>query len=328
MVKYLSFMPLAAMLVLGGCSTKEYYEPQNVKGEYAVSGSLEAEIVDTGTEGALLQNNRVAGLNGLLDVRLPQGHRLIGQSDGWVISDGMDGTLLFQGEDANRTLELKKSVAAASVKEDKVAVLFTSNEMALFSLASGEMFFKEQGSAPIALDARIVNPYFLNELVLFLTLDGKIVIVNSDTKTVLRSIIISSEDHFNNVIYFNVLNNILVAGTPSRVLAFGAQEAREDYELRDMIYNDEGVWLSTKQGEVIALTPSLQLKAKQKFPFAHFLGMIYSDGKLYLLEREGYMIVMDKSLESYEVYEVDIDEGYVFAGEKRFYVKDAYIDIK
>ena len=134
--------------------------------------------------------------------------------------------------------------------------VFANNEKALYSIKSKELIFKDQGNPPSAVDSRIVNPYFLNELVLFLTLDGKIDIINSQNKKLLRSMIVSSEEHFNNIIYFNVIDNNMFAATSYRLLSLGDKEMRQSYELRDVIFNKEGVWLSTKQGEVYALTPS------------------------------------------------------------------------
>jgi hypothetical protein len=329
----IQFLSAVAMLslILGGCSTKEYYEPRVVKGDWPTGEAMEEPIASTAFSGAVLENGQVVTPDGVKKRKVPSSYTYVGSSGGWVILKKIDGALLLQSEedrDVNETFALKSTVATAAVQGDTLAVLFADNEMALYSLRSKELLFKEQGNAPVAVDNRIVPPYFLNELVLFLTLDGKIVIVNSETKQVLRSMIVSSEEYFNNIIYFKVIGNNMVAATGSRLFALGVKERRESYELRDVVYTDEGVWISTKQGEVVALTPSLQLKAKQKFPFAHFLGMIMHGDKLYLLEKEGYLIVMSKDLSAYDVYEADIGDGYVFVGDKAFYVDDAVIPVE
>ena len=225
-------------------------------------------------------------------------------------------------------MDLKKTVAGVTVEGDKIAVLFATNEMALYRLSTKELVFKESGNAPVAVDTRIVNPYFLNELVLYLTLDGKVVIINSDTKQVLRSMLVSSEENFNNIIYFNVIDNVMVAATGYRLFSLSEKERREKYEMRDIVFSSEGIWISTKEGEVIALTPSLQLKAKRKYPFAHFLGMILTEDKLYLLERQGYIIELSKDLTESNVYELNIDDGFVYVGNKAFYVNDVVYPVE
>lgn len=325
-----TFFPVILLLVLGGCSSKEVFEPKNVAGNWETSGNLVDEIVDTTFDGAVLANGQVITANGLQAQRFPGDYRFIGESDGWILAGKIDGKLLLISTDSekkNILFELKKTVAAASVQDDILAVLFANNTMRLYSLATKEPLFDEQGIPSVAVDSRIVNPHFLNELVLFLTLDGKIVIVNSETGTTLRSIIVSTEDYFNNIIYFKVIENNMLAATGSRILSLAEKEIRESYALRDMFYNDEGLWISTKEGEVIAMTPSLQIKAKQKFPFAHFLGMIVADKNVYLLEKEGYMIVLEKDLSDYKVYEIDLEEGFVFASKDSFYFADEYITV-
>lgn len=328
-----AYIPLffTALVIFSGCSNKEYFEPEAVKGDWKKSAFLNERIVTATAEGAVLENGQILTKEGVQEYRLPEGYSYIGQSEGWVIAAKVDGELLLQSiDDKNRKIifELKKTVAAATVKGDKMAVLFATNEMALYTLSTQELVFRESGNAPVAVDTRIVNPYFLNELVLYLTLDGKIVIINSETKQVLRSMLVSSEEFFNNIIYFNVIDNVMVAATGYRLFSLSEKERREKYEMRDVIFSEEGIWITTKEGEVVALTPSLQLKAKRKYPFAHFLGMILTKDKLYLLERQGFIIELSKDLTESNVYELNIDDGFVYVGNKAFYVNDVVYPVE
>lgn len=325
-------LSLGALVLFSGCSHKEVYKPENVKGEWRNAGHLSASITQSTQSAALLNNGRLLTKEGEKNIKIPENYRLINANGTWVITESPDGNLVLfpeDGTDAKVTFELKRGVAAASIQEDTVAILFTNNEMALYSLESKKLLFKEPSNAPIAVDARVANPHFLKELVLFLTLDGKIVIVNSDTKKVLRSVVVSSDEFFNNVTYMNVVDNNLVASTGTAVLALSQKEAREKYEIRNIAYTADGIWLTTKQGEIIALSPTLQFKAKKKFPFAHFVGISVQNDRVYALEQEGYMIALTKNLLAYDVYDVDMDsDNKVFLGDGRFYFDDRYINIK
>ncbi|MDA3945567.1 MAG: hypothetical protein PF439_02665 [Helicobacteraceae bacterium] len=305
--------------------------PEVVQADWDKQAFLDERIIRTTADGAVLENGQILTKEGVQKYSLPVGYNYIGQSDGWIIASKVNGELLLQSIDDVTTeinLDLKKTIAGATVKGDQIAVLFATNEMALYTLTSKELIFKESGNVPVTVDTRIVNPFFLNELVLYLTLDGKIVIINSESKQVLRSMLVSSEDNFNNIIYFNVIDNVMVAATGYRLFSLSEKERREKYEMRDVIFSDEGIWITTKEGEVVALTPSLQLKAKRKYPFAHFLGMILTDDKLYLLEREGYIIELSKDLSESNVYELNIDDGYVYVGDKAFYINDVVYPIE
>lgn len=316
--------PLVAssLLLLGGCGLKESYVPEETEATWPGGERIVSEIADVTYDGAQLENRQVLTREGILDIKIPKGYRFVGSSDGRVIAATVQGKLLLKSvADRNSTVELdlKKSIAGASVRGDTLAVLFADNDMALYSLETKAPVMKERGSPAIAVDNRIVNPYFFNDLVLFPTLDGKIVIIHAEQKKLLRSMIVSSEAHFNNIIYFKMIGNTIVAATPTMLFALSENEVREPYDLRDVLFTGDGVWVATKQGEIVALTPSLQLKAKVKFPFAHIIGMIVTDDKLYALEKEGYLIVLEKDLSSYKVYDADVEEGYVFAGDKAFY---------
>ena len=325
-------LSIGAVLLLSGCSQKEVYKPENVKGEWRNAGHLTASITQTTQTAALLDNGRLLTKDGEKNIKVPEEYRLLNANDAWIITESPEGNLVLfpeNGSDAKVTFEFKRQIAAASIQDDIVAVLFGNNEMALYSLESKKLLFKERANAPIAVDSRIANPYFIKELVLFLTLDGKIVIVNSELKQVLRSVVVSSDEYFNNITYLNVIDNHLVASTGTAVLALSQKEAREKYEIRNIAYTAEGIWLTTKQGEVIALSPTLQFKAKKKFPFAHFVGISVQNDRVYVLEQQGYMMALTKNLLAYDVYDVDMDsDNKIFVGDGRFYFDDRYINIK
>ncbi|MCW8838697.1 MAG: hypothetical protein OQK11_08350 [Thiovulaceae bacterium] len=318
-------------LIFSGCSTKEVYEPKFVKDDWKNYGSTDQNIIETNLDGALLEDRRVFVNSKVSNIKVDEDKYFISSSDGWIVSASLDGKLkLTFSSDANMTEEfdLKKSIATASVKNDILAVLFADNEMALYSISSKKLLLKEQGDAPIVINSKVVKPYFMNDLVLFLTLDGKVVIVSVTQTKKLRSIIVSSEEHFNNIIYFNVIEDKLIAATGTKILSFGTKEVRVKYEVRDVINDKNQIYIATKQGEIVSLNSNLDVISKVKFPFAHFLGLIATDDNIYALEKEGHLIELSKDLLKYDVYEVDVEEGYIHVSGNSFYIADEYISVK
>ena len=319
------------MVLFSACSTKEVYEPLYLDEDWKKYEDADATIVDKSLNIALLDNSKVLVKDATLDIAIDEMQRVISHSDGWVISASIDGTVVLTSDSDStkqEKFELKKSIASAAVNGDSLAVLFADNEIAIYSIASKKAIFKELGTKSLAVDVRIVNPHFMNDLVLFCTLDGKVIIVNSKLKKKLRTVIVSSEDNFNNIIYLDVMNNKIIAATSYKILSLAAKEVRAKYEIRGIVNDGKDIYITTKQGEVISLTTDLQVNAKIKFPFAHFLGMISEGDKLYILEKEGYMIVLDKDMYNYTVHEVDLEDGFVFIADKLFYVADEKILIK
>ena len=324
-------LSIFSILFLTGCSHKEVYKPENIKGEWRTAGRLSASISQVAQSGAVLENGHILTKAGEKKQKISTDFRLLNISDEWIITqNSVNDIELIPGDGVSEHIivDVKRTVAAASVQDDTLAILFGNNEMALYSLQTKKMTFKETSNAPIAVDARIANPYFLKDLVVFLGLDGKIVIVNATTKQVLRSIIVGSDEYFNNITYLNVIENNMVASTGNTVLSLSQKESREKYEVRDIAYTQEGVWLTTKQGEVVALSPELKYKGKKKFPFAHFLGISVQNDRVYVLEQGGYMIALSKNLLSYDVFDIDMDHDTVFVGDGKIYFDDRYIEIK
>lgn len=331
MKKLLLLLSASISIVFFGCSSKKVFEPKDVEDSWAYYGSAKSKIIDVASDSALLESREVLLRDRLLDVKIDESYRLLGSSDGWVLSSTIDGQLKIDyiaDKTLTKSFNLKKTIAAAAIQDDVLAVLFANNDMALYSISKNSLLVQVQGTPSIAVDSRIVNPYFMNDLVLFLTLDGKIVIVNSESKKKLRTTIVSTEDNFNNVIYFNVVDNKLITATSTKVLSMSDKEIRVSYEVRDIASLEKEIFITTKEGEVISLTPDLQLIAKIKFPFAHFLGLIIHNEKLYILEKQGYLIEVSRDLQTHTIYEVDIDDGFVFEADKLFYVKDEYISLE
>ena len=317
--------------IFTACSSKKVYEPKSVVDEWEDAGSSEVVIKNISPDAALVEDRKVLALGKVLDITISEDEKLLGYSDDWIISATIDGDLTLVYVQDTKTIEkfkLKKTIATASVKDDVLAVLFTNNEMALYSISDKSLILKEQGDAPIVVNSKIVKPYFRDNIVLFSTLDGKVVVINTELKKKLRSVIVSSKEYFNNVIYFNLVDKKIIAATGHKVLSLAKKELRASYDIRDIISDDKNIFLATKQGEIVSLTSSLEENAKLKFPFAHFLGMIINNDKLYVLEKEGYVIELSKDLSKYSVYDVDIDDGYVFINDKIFYVDDEYISVK
>ncbi|NOR57535.1 MAG: hypothetical protein GQ474_03325, partial [Sulfurimonas sp.] len=185
-------------LLFAGCSSKEVFQPKLVKDDWAFHGTSQEKIVDVSSDVAMLESRKVLLKDRVIETTIEESYRLLGSSDGWVISSTIDGQLIIdfiEDKSMKKKFNLKKTIAGASIKDDILAVLFADNEMALYSISEESLLVKVQGTTPIVVDSRIVNPYFMNDLVLFLTLDGKVVIVNSKLKKKLRTTIVSSEDN-------------------------------------------------------------------------------------------------------------------------------------
>ncbi len=168
----------------------------------------------------------------------------------------------------------------------------------------------------------------MNELVIFPTLDGKLLVVDTNEKKVVRDVVVSSEKNFNNVIFFNIIGNKLVAATPTKVVSINPTFANFlDADVVDIIFIKDGIYIFTKDGRIILTDTDLKVLKEKKFPFARFVGVIY--GKfIYAIEKEGYLIATDVNLASSNVFQFSAPfyglsstiEGFVYtSGDSRCY---------
>jgi hypothetical protein len=322
---------LVTTIFFSACASKEVFEPEpdSLSDDWEYYGSTDFTIKSRTPKAALVEDNMVMVDGEVTDISIAEDYNLIGYSDGWIISASIDGKLVIANLHDRMLLkkfDLKKTISTASVKGDMLSVLFANNTMAVYSISSKELLVKEQGDPPVVVNSKVTAPFYKDNLVIFPTLDGKIVIVDVESKKKLRTAIISSEDNFNNAIYFNFIGNRIVTATGHKILSLAEKELRVKYDIRVATDDGKNIFLATKQGEIVSLTPDLQLNKKVKFPFAHFLGLVVSDNKVYALEKQGYMIVLSKDLLEYSIHEVDIEEdAYIFLEDKVFYIGDEYI---
>lgn len=323
------FVSFIAVVLLLGCSSKEYYKPENVQDSISTTGTLDADIIELTAQTATLEDGTIITKDGHEKTLFPASYRFVFKNDEWALALKTGGEIYaVKNTKETKIIKLSRSVATVALKDNILAVIFADNELALYDFKSEELLFKEPASEATAIDIRIANPRFLNNLVLFPTLDGKIVIVDADAKETVRKIIVSSEQYFNNIIYFNIVDDVLFAATPYKIYALGTKESRIELESRAVVANKKGVWAATKQGEVISLTHNLEIIKKQKFPFAHFLGMVVTDDFVYVAEKQEYIITLPLDLSSYKVYDFDLEDGYFFTSEEGFYFGDEYIKVK
>lgn len=320
---------IIVFLLLSGCSNKEVFTPKSVDGSIPLTQRFETSIADISGETASLSDGTILSKKGRVNTVFPKDYRFVFKNEYWALALKTGGEI-YAINDANvsKTLKLSKTIATVSLKEDLLAVVFADNELALYTFSTGKLLFKQPASQSSVVDMRIANPRFLNDLVLFPTLDGKIVIVNAPSKELVRTIIVSSQQHFNNIIYFNVINDILYAATPTKLYTLSDKELRLDFEIRDMLVNEKGVWVTTKQGEVIAFDHALSLLKRVKFPFAHFLGLVYTDEAVYVAEKESYIIALKHDLSSHKLYEFDLEDGFFYTSDEGFYFDNVYIKLK
>lgn len=313
-------------LIFTGCGTKrEYYEPKDISGEIIFNGSLPSKIVQVSRYAATLENGQIITKDGLSNITLDKGFTLVGEFDGKLISVDDNGAVKVLNPDGTLFYEktFPQAVASASIKGNILAVVDSSNILYLVKIDEDSIYFTNKQDEVYALDSRIAAPIFINSLVVFPALDGKIVIVDWQKGEKVKDVVLSSKPFFNNVIYLNIANDQLIAATEKRVIRISSNKtAFFDENIKDVLISKDNLLVLTDDGRIVVLDQDLKIEREHKFLFAVFLGLV-DNGRLLVAERNGHLISTDFDFNDIKVYKLpdEIDE-LMFLTKDTFYYHD------
>ena len=270
-MKYL-LMSLSVLLFFTACSGKKYFEPEETSNNIRLNEeSLSSSIKSMNKIGATLEDNRIITTKGISQIKLPEGFEFINTTDdGKIIATNYINKLLIGDE----VKILKDVVVAASVKDNKLALVYSNNTVELLDMSTNKTLFKEYLTISLANDTRITNPYFMNGLILFPTLNGRVLIVSTTNYEVIKNITVDPDSRFNNIISLNVIEDLqtLIIASPNKIVSISPKETIvKDYTLRDIIVVKDRIYIATVDGQIIKLNPSLEQLAKKKYKYAKIL---------------------------------------------------------
>ena len=326
-MKYL-LISLSAIFLFTACSSKKYYEPENVSNNIELNKeSMSSSIASMNKIGATLENKKILTKDGISSFELPKGFQFLNVTDdGKIIATNYVDKILIGNEEK----VLKDVVVAASLKNGKLALVYSNNTIELLDIRTMKTLFKEYLQLSLANDTRITNPYFMGNLILFPTLNGKVVIVSSATNESVKNISVDPDNEFNNIISLNVIESTqtLIVASPNKIVSISPKEViSKEYEVRDIIIDKNDLFLATIDGQIIKLTPDLNVVSKKKYKYAKIHALAYTDS-LYAVESQGFLINISKDFKEDHVYNFSFDnEERMIAIGNKIYFDSKYITL-
>ncbi len=316
---------VSLVFILAGCATKEHFEPEDTVGSYDnTKANLSGEITSMNKDGATLDNGEIITKRGLSKFKIPEAYNFLNISEDKVISSNYKDKILIDKQE----IEVSGVVVAASLKDNKLALLYSDNSIELRDLAENKTLLKEYFNHSYVNDTRIANPYFMSNIVLFPTLDGRIIVVSSTNKIV-KNIVVDPDGQFNNITFLDVINDTLVAATANKVISVGDGVLNlKNYNVRDIIANGSYIYIATIDGQIIKTDISLNIIQRKKYKYAKVYALAYGTS-LYALESQGYLINISEDFKSDTIYDFGFDnERKVIALGDTIYYDDEYIILK
>ncbi len=325
----LSFAALTVTaLIFSGCSSKQYFEPEQTFSADGAASSYGGTIVDQSRDGATLKSGRYIGKAGISNINLGENYRFLSESSSYVLAGSSDGMLkIINKKSGNivRTVSMGVPVVAAGIKNGLVAYVLNDNTFGIYKVSSDQKLIENRSEKTFAIDTRAATPMFIDNLAVIPMLDGKIVVISKDDTENATVVYLSSYDIFNNVIYLDRAGNTMVAATATKLMTIGdagQQELRAN--ISDVAISKGQIYIFTKEGEVIKLDSTLNPVAQKKFKYVHFSAATAVAGKVYGLDQGGSLIVLNSNLTKYKIYDIGETDTPVFITGSKLY-KDGKI---
>ncbi len=318
------FVALAsASLIFSGCSSKQYFEPEQTFSAANAASSYGGTIIDQSRNGATLQSGHYIGKAGVSKINLGQGYRFLSESSLYVLAANPEGLLKIikkSNGSTLRTVDLSVPIVSASIERGYIAYILNDNTFGAYSVSKDKKVLENKSEITYAIDTRAATPMFIENLLVIPILDGKLVVIDKNDPENATVIYLSSENAFNNVIYLSRTGNTMVAATPKKLIAIGT-EGQQEYRanISDVALLNGYIYLFSKEGEVIKLDKSLNEVAKKKFKFVHFAVATAAGGRIYGLDQGGSLIVLNTNLTKSKIYDVgEVDKPVFITGSKLY----------
>ncbi|WP_158654944.1 plasminogen-binding protein pgbB [Helicobacter muridarum] len=330
-------------IIFVGCNSKKYFKPEFTNGKIEFNSTLEKPITQATRVNARLKNDKAVLYNARF-IKLYSNQNVLFQDDSEIIATngcaGIDIIPYNLQQDTN-TIEPQESkaihintqicVISASKKDNMVAGILADNTLFLYDIEAKQMIFQEKSESIYAISSLNANPIFLDTLVIFPTLDGRLSTLDIKQKKIVRNIIVNTEKFLNNIIYLKVEKDELISATPKKIYTLIRGESYSiDMELRDVYFDGNFIYTLNLNGIIYQLDKTLAIIKSTKLPYANLNGIIIKDNKLYTLESNGgFLIALDLNNFNYDVFKLSgfKKNATIFYNKDTFFINNKELNL-
>jgi hypothetical protein len=315
------FSIILLVLVISGCTTRQYYEPKDTVSSNMDDKSLDYSIsqeynsVFQKDNGQIVDNRfdkKYIAKNGIALFRL-----INADNDHIIRADRSGKVDIIERKSAKSTsYDTNSPVLSATFKNDLIAILHYDNSISLFDTQSQKIIFKSYQSKAYTVDEKVANPFFMDDIILYPTINGNVVIVSRDKKALVKTITIDTKDRFANIKFLNVLDEKLIMASPHTIMSLSSnQNNKHNYDIRQIFIKDNLIYLSTLDGQIIKLDSNLDVIYKSKLKFGRINAIGFGKKYFYAYESEEYLVQFDEKLQIKNIFEYskwDSDKIFIF----------------
>ncbi len=316
-----------AALTLSGCGSRQYYTPERTYN--ASTSNMGDSIIHYSRDGATLASGNVLTKHQMVKLKLEKGFHFINNAKNVAITADAQGNCnIVAAKGTVASAKFPQALVAGTIIGKYLVYVLQNNNFGVYDFESKSIVYNNKSEKAYAIDTRIANPLHVDNLAVIPTLDGKLVVLDLSTLKVSKEMYISTEKSLNNVIFLGRLKNTLIGATPNKVLSISSKGKKElNKAVSEVVIDKDAVFVFAKDGKIMQLNDELSVNSEKKFKFAHFsVATVYND-KIYSLDKQGYLIVSNKSFSKHKVYKVPEVEGYAFVSNGKIYYDGTIIKL-
>jgi len=320
------FIPF--LLIFTGCSSKQYYEPEKTHSFKQDRLELHSSIIDLNADGATLDNSSFISKKGILS-NIKENYKFLNFSDDTILASDTNMTIYIKNKTIDKTLTFDKNIISASFKDNLLAFGSVDNSITLYDIKKDKTLFKNYLKASTINNIKIANPIFLENIVLYPTLDGKVVILSLEKNTIIKTINIDPSNDINNVIFLKEIGDSLIVATTNKLFSFvDGQSNIKEVDIQNIIVHKKFIYVATLDGQIIKYDINLKKLASKKFKFAKINALAFGS-YLYALESQDFLIRISEDFKNVKIFNFSFDEEEKVIGiQNKIYFDDEYIILK
>ena len=316
-----------ATILFAGCSSKQYFEPKETSS--LTASNMGDKLINYSRDGATLASGTILTKNQAIKIKLDKGFYFINNNRNAAITANLQGNChIVTQKGTVASAKFPQALVAGTLIGQYLVYVLQNNNYGIYDFKEKRIVYNNEAHKAYAIDRRIANPLLVDKLVVIPTLDGKLVVLDLATRKISKEIFVSTEKSLNNIIFLGTLNNALIAATPHKMISLSSKGKKEyDKEISDVIINGGKVFVFQKDGKIAKLDESLSVISEKKFKFAHFSTSAVDNSKVYGLEKQGYLVVANRNLSKYKVYNTSKVENFTFVSGDKIYYDGEIIDL-
>jgi len=318
-----SFLFIILIFIFSACSQKQYFQAEQTT-------TIKKEIISTPSyiksitaNGATLDDNRYLDKNGISKDKLKDGFHFLNNSNNVIILANKHGDVLVN----EKKLHFKFNVIAAALENNLLALIFTNNTIAVYDLDTKTFKFKKYLQITNLHDTRISMPLFASSLIIFPSLNGQLLLVNKKTFNIEKTFNIDPGSEVNNIILLSMIHNNLVVASQNVLMTLSSNKIyKKDFFIQSFALSEDHVFIATLDGRIIKLDKQLNVIKSKKYKFAKFQALSFSNGYLYAIESQGYLLKLSDNFEKEKIDKISFeDDEKTFAIDNKIYYENKLI---